>query len=52
MRVDEDGTLENSTDVTKLLVDDFNISMETTSFYASWTNGKNEKNNRIIHNMV
>ena len=41
IRVDEDSVLENSTDVTKLLVDDFKISMETTGGDASWINGKN-----------
>ena len=30
VRVDEYGALENSTDVTNLLFDDFNIYMETT----------------------
>ena len=34
------------------MVDDFSISMETNGFDASWLNGKNEKHNRSIHNMV
>ena len=52
MRVDEDGALANSTDVTNLLFDDFNISMENTVSDLSWLNGKNERHNIIIHNMV
>ena len=51
MIVDEYGSLTNSTDVTNLLVYDFNISMETTDGYASRINGKNEIHNRSIHNM-
>ena len=43
MRVYEDGALENSTDVTNLLIDDFNISMETTGGDVSWLNINNEK---------
>ena len=35
VRVDEDGALKKSTDVTKLIVNDFNISMETTGGDAS-----------------
>ena len=52
MRVDEDGALENSTDVTNLLVDDFNISMETTGGDASWLNKKYERHYITIHNIV
>ena len=52
MRVDKDGALKNSTYVTNLLVDDFNISMGTTGGGASWINGNNELHNRSIHNMV
>ena len=52
MRVYEYGVLENSTDVTNLLVYEFNISMETTGSDASCFNGKNERHNRSIHNMV
>ena len=50
--VDEDGALENSTDVTNLLFDDFNISMENTVGDASWINVNNGIHNRSIHNMV
>ena len=52
VRVDEYGALEKSTDVTNLLVDDFNISMETTGGDSLWLNGNNERHNRSIHNMV
>ena len=52
MRLDEYGALENSTDVINLLVDNINISMETTCGDASWINGKNKQHNRIIHNMI
>ena len=48
IRVDGDIALENSTDVTNLLVDDFKISMETTGGDVSWLNGKNERHNRSI----
>ena len=30
MKIDEDGTLKISIDFTNLLVDDFNVPMETT----------------------
>ena len=52
IRVDEDSALANSTDVTNLLVDEFKISMETTGGDAYWLNGKNERHNISIHNMV
>ena len=39
--VDEDGALVNSTDTTNLLVDDFNISIETTGGDVSLINGDN-----------
>ena len=52
MRVDKYGALENSTYVTNLLVDDFNISMETTGGDVSWINGMNEIHKKNIHNMV
>ena len=52
MRVAEDGTLENSTDITNLLVYDYNISIENTGGDASWINGKNERHIIIIINMV
>ena len=52
VRVDEDGTLSNSTDVTNLPVDKFKISMEATGGDASRLNEKNERHNRSIHNMV
>ena len=52
VRVDEDGALSKSTDITSLLIDDFNISVETSDGSKSWLNGKNERHSRIIHNMV
>ena len=52
VRVDKDGALENSTDVTKLLVDELSITMETTGCDASWLNVNNERHNRIIYTMV
>ena len=48
----EDGTLENSTDDTNLLVDEFKTSMDNTDGDASWLNGNNEPHNIKIHNMV
>ena len=51
MRVDGGGILENSTDVTKILVDDFKIAMKTTGGDASWQNGKNELHNITIQNI-
>ena len=41
VRVDEYGSLENSIDVTNLLVDELKISMETNGGDAYWINGKN-----------
>ena len=52
MRVDKYGALSNSTDVTRLLVDDFIIYIETTTVDALCLNVNNERNNRSIHNMV
>ena len=52
VRVDEDIALENSTDVTNLLVDEFKTSMENTGGDVSWINGKNERHNIIIHNIL
>ena len=51
MIVDNYGTLENSTDFTNLVVDDFRISMETAGGDASCRNVTNEIHNRSIHNM-
>ena len=52
VRVDKYSDLEKSTDVINLIVDDFNIFMETTGDDASWLNGKNEIHNRRNNNMV
>ena len=49
---DEDGALENPTDVTNLLVDELKIPMENTGGDSPWINGKNERNKRSIQNMV
>ena len=50
--MDKYGAFANSTDVTKLPVDELKISIKTTGGDASWLNGKNEIHNRSIHNMV
>ena len=52
MRVDEDVALSESIGITNLVVDDFIISMETTGGDVTWLNEKNERHNKIIHNMV
>ena len=52
VRVGEYGSLENSTYVTNLLVDKFNISVETTCGDASYINVNNEQHSRSIHNIV
>ena len=52
VRVDEYSALENSTDVTNLLDDEFKISMKNTGGDAYWINGKNEIHKKSIHNMV
>ena len=44
--------MENSTDITNLIIEEFKISMETTSCDASCINGKDERHNRSIYNMV
>ena len=49
MRFYADVALENSIDVTNLLVDEFIISMESTCGGESWLNGNNEWHNRSIH---
>ena len=50
--VDEYSALENSTDLTKPLVDDLNVFMETTGGDSLWINKNNERHNISIHNMV
>ena len=52
MRVEEDGVLEDSIDVTNISVDDFIIFVENTGGEASWINRKNEMHNRSIQTMV
>ena len=51
MRVDKDGALSKSTDVTNLLVDDFSISIKTSGGGVAWLNKKNERRNKNIYNM-
>ena len=45
---DEYGALEISTDFTNLLVDELNISMETTGGNASWINGKKKNTTKAF----
>ena len=52
VRVDEYDTLEKSTDVTNLIVDDLNIFMYTTGGDASYIDINIEIHNIFIHNMV
>ena len=52
VRVDKNSALENSTDVTNLLIGEFKTSMETTCGYAYYLKRKNERHNRSIHNML
>ena len=52
VRVDEYISFSKSTNITKFLVDDSNISMEIICVDASWINGNNERHNIIINNMV
>ena len=49
---DEYGALANSKHVTNLLVDDFNMSIENNGSNESYINGKIERHNRSINNMV
>ena len=39
-------------DITNLLVDEFNIALETSGGDESWINVKNERKNRSIQNML
>ena len=52
VRVDENGVLENSTDVTNSIIEESKISMETTGGDASRINGHNKRHNRSIHIMI
>ena len=52
MRVDKDGALSKSVDVTSLLVDELRIFIETTGGDASWLNVNNEQHNRIIYKIL
>ena len=52
VRVDGDFALENSKYVTNLLVEELKTPMENTGGDAYWINGKNERYNIIIHNML
>ena len=44
--------MENSTDITNLIIDEFEVSMETPGGDTSWINGNNERHNKSIQNMV
>ena len=50
--VDKDYALENSIDVTNILVDEFMIHMETNGGDAPWISEKNERHNISIHRMI
>ena len=52
MRVDEDGNLVQSSDVTNILVEKFSIATKKTGGYNSQINGNNEKYNTITKNMI
>ena len=52
MIVDDNSTLENSIDITNIIVDNFIIYTETAGGDVSWINGKNEIQNRSIPSMV
>ena len=52
MIVGEDVALEIPTDVTKILVYELSISMETTGGNASWINRDKERYKVSIQNMV
>ena len=52
MRFDKDGTLEKTTYVNGLIVDEFNAALETTGGYASRINGNNERQSSSIKKMV
>ena len=52
MIVNNYGTLENSIDVTNLLVNGFRLFMENTGGDASYINGKKERHNKSIDSMV
>ena len=45
MRIDKDVSLENSTDVTNLLVDEFRIIMENNGGDELWINKNNKGHN-------
>ena len=45
MRIDKDVSLENSTDVTNLLVDEFRIIMENNGGDELWINENNKGHN-------
>ena len=51
VKVDEDEALQNSKDVTNLLVKKFSITMEPTCWYDSCTNVRNYQHNIILYNM-
>ena len=52
LRVDEDGSLANSTEFMAMCRDELNLTVQTTGGYASTINGKAETPNRTIKRMI
>ena len=52
VRVDKDGNLETSRDVTNILGGKLITDMKKNVVYNLWINVKNQQYNRIIHNMT
>ena len=52
LHTDEGGDISRSTEICKIIHDEFQISLETTGAYASWLNGKEEHHIRTIANMI
>ena len=52
MRFGEDSSLVKFTELTNLLVDEFNLSLETNGGDSPCHNGENDHYNIMTHNMV
>ena len=52
IRCDEGGEVTRSDDFCKMLLTEFNITVETTGGYASWINGKAKPHNQSINIMT